>query len=231
MYSRVIDEKEYTFGVSGKLIKNFLVMYDRQTGTLWSQLIGEAVEGELLGTKLEFMPSIQTTWADWKRQNPETVALRKGYFGARDSYDSYYLSNRAGVLGEFIQDDRLYIKEFVIGVELNDDPIAFPFSVLNKEPVVNYEAGGEPILVVFDNNTGAGAAYKRELNGQILSFSQVEGTTITDSETNTTWDGLSGEAIEGALLGQYLSPIKNTSSFWFGWKDWYPETEVYGLDS
>ena len=231
MYSRVIDEKEYTFGVSGKLIKNVLVMYDRQTGTLWSQLIGEAVEGELLGTKLEFIPSIQTTWADWKKQNPNTVALRKGYFGGRDSYDSYYLSNRAGVLGEFTQDDRLYIKEFVIGVELNDDPIAFPFSVLNKEPVVNHETGGEPILIVFDSNTGAGAAYKREIDGQVLRFSQIEGTMIMDAETNTTWDGLSGEAIEGALFGKRLLPVKNTSSFWFGWKDWFPETEIYGLDN
>jgi len=227
----MIDGKEYTFGVSGKLIKNVLVMYDRQTGSLWSQLIGEAVEGELQGKKLEYMPSIQTTWSDWKRQNPDTVALRKGNFGSSDPYDSYYLSNRAGVLGESTQDDRLYIKEFVIGVVLNDHPIAFPFSVLNKEPVVNHEAGGEPILVVFDNNTGAGAAYKREINGQLLDFLHLDGIEIMDAETGTTWNGLSGEAIEEALFGQNLIPKKSTSSFWFGWKDWYPDTEIYGLGS
>lgn len=231
MYSRLIDGEEYTFGVSGKLIMNVLVMYDRQTETLWSQLLGEAVEGRLQGTKLEFLPSLQTTWADWKAQYPETLALRKGYYGARDPYDSYYSSGRAGVIGESTEDDRLYVKEFVVGVELNGEPVAFPFSVLNDEPVVNYEIGGEPVLVVFNAETGTGVVYDREVDGQVLTFSQVEGTTIMDSETGTTWNGLTGEALEGSLSGNTLTRVKSTSSFWFGWKDWNPETEIFGLDS
>lgn len=230
MYSRIIDGEEYTFGVSGKLIMNVLVMYDRQTETLWSQLLGEAVEGRLQGTKLEFLPSLQTTWADWKARYPETLALRKGYYGARDPYDSYYASGRAGVIGESTQDDRLYVKEFVVGVELNGEPVAFPFSVLNDEPVVNYEVGGQPVLVVFNAETGTGVVYERVVDGQSFTFSQVEDTTILDSETGTTWNGLTGEALEGPLTGNTLSRIKSTSSFWFGWKDWYPESEIYGLD-
>jgi hypothetical protein len=230
VYSRIIDGEEYTFGVSGKLIMNVLVMYDRQTGSLWSQLLGEAVEGELQGTKLEFMPSLQTTWEDWKAQNPNTVALRKGYYGDRDPYDSYYASNQTGVIGQAVLDDRLYVKEFVVGVELKGDPVAFPFGVLNEESVVNYEVGGEPILVVFNTETGTGVVYKREVDGQVLTFSQVEGTTITDAETGTTWNGLTGEALDGSLAGSTLTRIKSTASFWFGWKDWYPESEIYGLE-
>ena len=230
MYSRVIDGEEYTFGVSGKLIMNVLVMYDRQTESLWSQLLGEAVEGELQGTKLEFLPSLQTTWEDWKAQNPDTVALRKGYYGDRDPYDSYYASSRTGVIGEATQDDRLYVKEFVVGVELNGDPVAFPYSFLNSEPVVNYEVGGEPILVVFNAVTGTGVVYKREIDGQVLTFSQVDGTTITDVETGTQWNGLTGEALEGQLVGNTLTRVKSTASFWFGWKDWYPDSEIYGLE-
>ena len=49
MYSREIDGQEFTFGVSGKLIMNVLVMYDRQTESLWAQLLGEAVEGDTAG--------------------------------------------------------------------------------------------------------------------------------------------------------------------------------------
>ena len=230
MYSRIIDGEEYTFGVSGKLIMNVLVMYDRQTGSLWSQLLGEAVEGELQGTKLEFLPSLQTTWEDWKAQNPDTVALQKGYYGARDPYDSYYASGSAGVIGETTRDDRLYVKEFVVGVELNGNPVAFPFSVLNTEPVVNYEVGGEPILVVFNSETGTGVVYERDIDGQVLTFTQVEDTTITDAETGTKWNGLTGKALEGALIGSALTRIKSTASFWFGWKDWYPDSEIYGLE-
>lgn len=231
MYSRVIDREEYTFGVSGKLIMNVLVMYDRQTETLWSQLLGEAVEGELQGTKLEFLPSLQTTWADWKAHYPDTLALRKGYYGARDPYDSYYASGRAGVIGESTRDERLYVKEFVVGLEINGDPVAFPFSVLNAEPVVNHVVGGEVILVVFNADTGTGVIFEREVDGQILTFSQVEGTTVMDTETGTIWNGLNGEALDGPLAGNTLTRVKSTSSFWFGWKDWYPDSEIYGLDN
>lgn len=61
MYDRTIDGKIYTFGVSGKLIRNALVMFDRESDTLWSQLLGEAVDGPLQGTKLEPIASLQTT--------------------------------------------------------------------------------------------------------------------------------------------------------------------------
>jgi len=94
VYSRVINGEEYTFGVSGKLIRNVLVMYDRQTESLWSQLLGETVQGPLVGTKLEFLPAFQTTWEDWKNLQPDSLALRKGYYGSRDPYSSYYISGQ-----------------------------------------------------------------------------------------------------------------------------------------
>ena len=90
MYSREIDGQEYTFGVSGKLIMNALVMYDRQTKSLWGQIIGEAVDGPLAGTKLEFIPAIHTTWSNWKEMHPDTTALAKGYSGSFSNYRSYY---------------------------------------------------------------------------------------------------------------------------------------------
>ncbi|NOH10947.1 MAG: DUF3179 domain-containing protein [Chloroflexi bacterium] len=230
MYSREIEGEEYTFGVSGKLIRNVLVMYDRQTGTLWSQLLGKAVEGELKGTELEFLPSWMTTWEDWKARHPDTQALRKGYFGDRDSYDSYYASNRTGVIGETYSDDRLYIKEFVIGVENDGDTKAYPFGVLNDEPVVNDTLGETPVLVVFDADTGSGVAFSRIVDGETLTFDLSGNLGLVDQETGTSWDGLTGEALEGPLAGSQLERIKSTHSFWFGWKDLHPTTGVYGLD-
>ncbi|MBC8504290.1 MAG: DUF3179 domain-containing protein [Anaerolineales bacterium] len=226
----MIEGDEYTFGVSGKLIMNVLVMYDRQTKTLWSQLLGEAVEGELKGTKLEFLPAWQTTWADWKEKHPDTQALRKGYYGGRDPYDSYYASGRTGVIGQTVLDERLHVKEFVVGVEQNDEAVAYPFSVLNSLPVVNDFVGEVPILVVFSAETGTGVVFSRDVDGQTLTFQTQDELTLVDEETYTTWDGLTGEAIEGTLSGSALKRIKSTSSFWFGWKDWYPSTRVFGID-
>ena len=209
---------------------NVLVMYDRQTETLWSQLLGEAVDGPLKGMTLEFLPAWQTTWADWKAKHPDTVALRKGYFGARDPYDGYYQSGSSGVIGQSVIDERLYVKEFVIGVEQNEAAVAYPFSVLNDNPVVNDHVGDIPVLVVFNPETGTGVVFNRKLKGQTLTFQIAEGLLLVDEETGTTWDGLTGEALDGELAGGNLERIKSTASFWFGWKDWFPETRVYGID-
>ena len=237
MYSREIDGQEYSFGVSGKLIMNALVMYDRQTDSLWSQILGEAVAGPLKGTKLEFVPALHTTWADWKAQHPDTLALVKGYSGAYDSYAGYYQSSQAGVLGETRSDDRLYVKEFVVGVEQNGEAVAYPFGALNEQPVVNDVIGGVPVLVVFEADSGASAVFGRRVNGQTLTFSAGDGlpapaaqaqVTLTDAETGSSWAGLTGVATSGPLAGEHLSPLKSTRAFWFGWKDWYPGTRVFG---
>lgn len=230
MYSREINGQEYTFGVSGKLIMNVLVMYDRQTESLWSQLLGEAVQGPLEGTRLEFVPAQHTTWTDWKAQHPDTLALVKGYSGTRDGYRGYYESSEAGVLGETYRDDRLYVKQFVIGIEQNGEAVAYPFGTLDAQPVVNDVIGGEPVLIVFNADTGTGVAFNRVLDdgAQTLTFSARDGLTLGDAETSSTWNGLTGEAIGGPLAGQRLTPVKSTSSFWFGWKDWYPQTRVFG---
>jgi hypothetical protein len=230
VYSRIIDGEEFTFGVSGKLIRNVLVMYDRQTGSYWSQLLGEAVRGEMLGTKLEFLPAFQTTWEDWKTTHPDTVALEKPYAGNYDPYQGYYSSQSEGVLGASQVDERVGQKEFVIGVEHLGNKVAFPFSVLSLEPIVNYQVGSTPILVVFNPITATGVVFERTLaDGQLLTFEAEDGLTLVDLETGSTWDGLEGEAVSGPLAGETLTRVKSTQSFWFGWYDFHPDTDVYGL--
>ncbi|MCP5095014.1 MAG: DUF3179 domain-containing protein [Chloroflexi bacterium] len=229
MYAREIEGEEFTFGVSGKLIRNVMVMYDRQTRSYWSQLLGEAVEGELIGTKLEFLPSWMMTWEEWKNLHPETVALDKnGRIGGFDSYTNYYTSSSAGVIGEALSDARLETKEFIVGVELVDAAIAYPFGVLNDTPVVNDTVGDNHLLVLFDADSVATAVYNRVVDGQLLTFS---GTLpigiITDEETGSKWNAFTGEAIEGPLAGTVLTQVKSTTSFWFGWKDWHPDTLIY----
>jgi hypothetical protein len=228
VYAREIDGREFSFGVSGKLIRNVLVMYDRETESLWSQLLGQSVSGEMQGASLEFLPTWHTTWAEWKEMHPETLALRKGFRGGRDPYAGYYASGAAGVIGETIIDNRLTSKEFVIGVALDDTAIAYPFRVLNGEPVVNDSVGGRDLLVVFDQENGGGIVFDRQVDGQTLSFEPAVEGQFVDSETGTLWDSFDGRALEGPLAGKKLDRIKSTVIFWFGWKDFYSDTLIYG---
>ena len=230
MYAREIEGEEFSFGVSGKLIRNVLVMYDRQTESYWSQLLGESVAGTMVGTKLEFLPSWMMTWERWKEIHPDTLALDKGgRRGGRDSYEGYYLSDRAGVIGKTNDDDRLVTKEFVIGVELDNEAVAYPFSVLNEKPIVNDSIDGKEMVVVFDRDGGSGLVYDRNLNGQQLTFNSGEADmTMIDEETGSVWDTFSGQAMDGPLAGNQLERVKSTTVFWFGWVDFHPDTVVYG---
>lgn len=197
MYDREIDGEEHTFGVSGKLIMNVLVMYDRQTDSLWSQLLGKAVDGPLSGTELAFVESLQTTWADWKELYPNSLALRKSFRGGGDRYGGYYADGSAGVLGETLSDDRLHTKEFVVGVALDDAAKAYPFSRLDEQPVVNDELDGQPLLVVFDAGSATGAVFRRDIDGQVLNLKLktadgLDGTRLVDEETGTIWSAFTG---------------------------------------
>ena len=63
MYSAKINGEPTTFGTSGMLYRSNKVMYDRLTETLWNQLRGEPMVGELVGSgiKLEYFPVALTT--------------------------------------------------------------------------------------------------------------------------------------------------------------------------
>ena len=235
VFARDIGDQTLTFGVSGKLVMNTLVMYDHQTDSLWSQFLSRGIRGELRGTQLELLPALMTDWATWAELHPDTLVLDKGGRFSRDSYERYYESSDAGVLGETRTDDRLYTKEFVVGLVHNEVIRAYPFSVLNNTPVVNDTVADEPVVVTFDANSGAGVVFNRVVDGQTLTFepSTAEGDPvdglvyIQDVETQTRWLALTGEAVEGELAGKWLEQIPTTLSFWFGWKDFYPETEIY----
>lgn len=230
MYSRNVNGQVLRFGVSGKLIRNTLVMYDRETESLWGQILGEAIEGPLTGSRLTFVPAVHVTWSEWRAQHPDTLALVKGYTGQRGAYRSYFNSPSAGVLGESSYDDRLYPKEFVVGVEGAQETIAYPFSVLNEQPVINDLLDGAiPIVVVFDISSGGAAVWQREAAGQTLTFTQDAAGRLIDTETGSVWDGFTGQAVSGTAAGEQLEAVKFTRVFWFGWKDWYPQTRLYSL--
>ncbi len=224
-----IDEQLLSFGVSGKLVMNVLVMFDNETDTYWSQLIGEAIEGPLMGAKLTPLAAAQTTWGEWKKIHPDTKALVTNGAGRYDSYSSYYAGGQAGVIGEARSDDRLPTKELIAGVVIDDTPVAYPHSKLAQEIVVNDTINDIPIAVVFDPATATSQIFERTVDGRVLTFAPgADPIEFTDEETGSTWLLLTGMATDGELAGQSLTKIPATASFWFGWKDFYPETLIYG---
>ena len=218
-----------TFGVSGKLIRNSLVMFDRQTGSLWSHLTGEALQGSLAGQHLQQLLSEQTTWGKWRTQHPKSLMLDVDPVDVWwDPYDLYYDSLSAGVVGRKRTDNRLPVKEKVIGVRLGGEVKAYSFTALARDRVVNDTVGGVPLVVVFDGPSQSGAVYRRDVGGKLLTFTRgPTALSMLDDETGSTWDGLSGKATSGLDAGMELEQVPITYAFWFGWVDFYPNTQLY----
>lgn len=214
-----------TFGVSGKLARNSLLMYDRETHSLWSHLTGGAIEGPLQGRQLDMVAATQTSWRQWRQAYPDTRVLPHDYADQRDSYLGYFGSGEAGILGAKRRDNRLPTKARILGVRITDQAKAYGLEAVRKAQVVNDDFAGTP-LVVLGSGADTARAYRRTVGDQTLTFAPA-GKAVTDRETGSTWDPLTGTATSGPLAGSQLTPIPATYSFWFGWVDFFPGTALY----
>ncbi len=229
MYDRqVTPDQALTFGVSGMLYRNGLIMFDRQTDSLWSHILGQAIAGEFEGTQLNFIPALQTDWQSWQELHPDTLVIDPRLVGG-DSYTNYYASEQAGVLGWQNPDERLLSKEYVLGVRLGGQARAYPFSVLDRQPVVNDRLAGLDIAVFFNQASTSGAVFDRQLeDGTVLTFeSGSDPDLVTDTDTGSEWNILTGTAVSGPLAGTQLTQVPITYAFWFGWAGHHVEGTVY----
>lgn len=237
MYVRpLVEGKVLSFGVSGKLWKDALAMYDRETNSLWSHVTGTAIKGKLVGTRLKLFPAIHTTWAEWKELYPASLVLNKqGRFcteGTNNVYASYFGNeDQLGIFGTENPDKSLPGKEFVIGLTLDRVAVAYPFRHLNRQPLVNDTVAGRPVIVAFSARSATGVVFSRKAQGETLLFTNLRRERgellMGDVETKSVWRALSGEAVRGRLAGIRLEQLPSTLGFWFAWKGFYPETRVW----
>jgi hypothetical protein len=221
-----------TFGTTGNLRRSDLVMWDRQTESWWQQLSAEAVVGELTGTRLRVLPSQTLSWADYKRIHPGGDVLSRDTGAARDygsnPYAGYDAPDSEPFLFEGETDNRLPPKERVVAVFAADETVVVPFSRLARDPVVQIEAGGRPVVVLYkrgivspldapviddSRDVGTAAAFDPRLDGRKLSFERRNGGFV-DRETGSRWN-IAGRAVAGELAGERLDPVRHDQQFWF----------------
>ena len=240
---RRVNGRVLDFGTSGNLRNSDLVMWDRQTQSWWQQITGEAIVGELTGTKLTFIPAPVVSWGDFREAFPEGKLLSRDT-GFRRTYDSppysgYDDPDRVPFLFSGQVDPRLKPMERVVAITVGDQDVAYPFSVLVEHPVVNDTIEGQDIVIFYAGGTlspflgrgfsgnrpvGATAVYEPFVDGQELTF-VVENDIIVDRETGSKWNIL-GMAVEGPLAGEELTPFLHGNHFWFAWAAFNPETSV-----
>jgi hypothetical protein len=142
------------FGVSGLLYNSDMLLYDRNTESLWSQIMSTAISGQLKGVKLTSIPLAHTSWRDWRERHPKTEVLSMKTGFSRDyrtnPYPGYDRSSQLyfSVDEESPQYPR---KTKVLGVEINGKFKAYPFTELRNGPAeFADEFDGRKLVVHYD---------------------------------------------------------------------------------
>ncbi len=171
--ARVDGKAASSFGVSGLLYNSDVLLYDRSTESLWSQILEQAVAGPMKGTKLVPVSLTHTSWADWRRRHPRTEVLSTDTGHVRDyERDPYagYDSVQRLMFDVQHRDERLPLKEWVLGVRLGGQAKAYPFSALAKrvdaQGQLQDRLGGMPVTIRFDSTHRTAEAF--DAKGQAL---------------------------------------------------------------
>ena len=242
-FDRRVGGRVLDFGTTGNLRNSDLVMWDRQTESWWQQITGEAIVGELTGTKLTFIPASLVSWSAFRDSFPDGKVLSRDTGFSRNydlpPYSGYDDLGNIPFLFSGSIDDRLEAVERVVTLNVGDVAVAYPFGALEERPVINDTINGQDVVIFFAGGTlsafagrggtdnravGSTAVYEPVVDGQKLTF-KVEADVIVDEETGSKWNIL-GRAVEGPLEGSRLAPVVHANHFWFAWAAFNSETEV-----
>lgn len=175
-FSSKVKDKTLNFGVSGLLYNSDVLLYDRQTESLWSQIKSEAISGELQGQKLTRLPITHTSWSNWLETHPDTIVLsdKTGFVRdyTRDPYSGYEKSKATYFQVTHKAPDYFHPKERVLGLEINNQFKAYPFSEIDKanEALIKDSFAGETFNIHWDKTN------------QKASITKTSGETVATIE-------------------------------------------------
>jgi hypothetical protein len=238
VYIRMVDGEVLTFGTSGKLADDALVMYDRETESEWKQPLGKAISGPLEGQTLAVVPASILSWQRFQAEYPDGVVLQPVHGGKSDTqhrsprsaydmnpyeqYDSKDAFGLRAMRGEGPKRtwDREDIgpKTTVLGIVHNGDAVGYPLPVVRAAGgVVADSVGGRRVLVVStgdEMHAFEHPGYQFELRDETLYADGV------------SWDTATGESSDGRQLPR----IPARRLYAFAWQDDHGRESLYGLN-
>jgi hypothetical protein len=231
-YESRAGDRRFTFGTSGLLYRSNKLMFDQETGSLWSALEGVPVVGSLVGAGLQlaFHAVVTTTWGEWKRDHPHTTVLSPdtGFernYGEGAAYREYFATDRT-MFETPVKDTRLKNKAEVLVLrpeilEPGSRPVAIAVERLERDPVYSLDAGGRS-LVVITSRGGANRVYERGAH----TFQRGEGDAAVRDATGGRWRA-TPQALVHETTGERLAAVPAHRVFWFGWVAQFPDTDLH----
>ena len=255
VFDRRVDGRVLTFGTTGNLRFSDLVMWDRQTESWWQQVTGEAIVGELTGTRLARVRSSVLSFETYRATYPDGQVLsrdaanaemeRKGSgrrsYGTNPyaGYDRADSSPISAFWGDRPLDARLQPKARVAIATFASPPVAYVLDDLKAATARNDVVGGRAVVLLFA--PGVASPLDRDATASGIDIGQaalfdasVDGRTLTfeaagrafrDRDTGSSWT-VAGVATAGPLAGRRLAPVDHEVTYWFAWSVFRPETEI-----
>lgn len=250
-YYRQLGDRTLDFGTSGKLYNSALVMYDRQTESLWAHYTGQAIAGALTGSQLELIPMATVAWETFLDEHPNGLVMtRPGGFGrsyGTNPYVNYDTPSGSPTFFGGTPDDRLPPQTRVLVIRHSGASVAVQLDTLSSAGVLPLNLGGTPVValhlpgtatpiqnqqVAFGRDVGATGVFDTNFDGQTLTFNRIADAAssagpgaFTDDQTGSTWSIL-GRALDGPLAGAQLQPIEHIDTFWFAAAAYDPAIEL-----
>jgi hypothetical protein len=251
VFDRRLEGETLRLGVSGLLRRSDMVMWDDLTDSLWQQITGAGIVGEHAGDQLTILPSRIVSFGLFSREFPEGLALSEdqafGFSYGLNPYVQY--SSSTAPIPSFFQDKldlRLPALSRVVGVDEGGQVKGYAFGALSESRAVNDVVGGVPIVIFWGDeatsdaldvrsiSSGAGigtaSAYLSTVGEQVLTFEALDDLTFRDIETGSTWS-IFGNALDGPLVGEMLGLALHRNEFFFAWAAFFPDAELWGVDS
>lgn len=153
VFDPTVAGEQVEFGVSGMLRNSNLLMYDRASDSLWSQVSGEAVLGERTGSMLTMIPSDITMFGLWSKAHPNGDVLSRNTGRPFASYRSIPYGGDLRDIKPFFplsnKDDRLPETTFVLGIVINGEARAYQFDAVKKRGVLVETFAGRSLVIEY----------------------------------------------------------------------------------
>lgn len=226
-WDRHVNGKITEFGVSGLLFNSNVIPYDRETGSHWSQMKQQCINGEFYRQRVKSYPVLETTWATWKKMYPNSKVLSTETGFTRDYGNYPYLSYKENEDVYFpteFDTDSIHPKLRVYGVINGDDAVGFRYDYFAFGPGVRTDtAFGKPVIIVGSEPDNFMAVFSAEWKGQPLQVKLTanEAPALFGDDKGNRFD-MFGYCIKGPDAGKRLEVLNGFAAYWFAWAAFYP---------
>lgn len=234
MWEAELEGRLLHFFLSGINNQNF-IMQDRETGSWWQQISGEAIQGPLKGRRLKLVDHDELTFATWKSEARNGRVLRPdSKIKSADKYASADWEAEIGKMPVPINPARpsgFHARTLIIGITNGDVAKAYPFDQLKKQNPIVDSINGEPIVLMLHSDGKSVRSFSRKLGTDTYDFYRAVDSAefqLIDSQTGSHWN-FDGFAVSGPLAGKKLQHIYSLKDYWFDWKNYHSQTLVYDL--